>query len=136
MSKPLRPDDLNPNSEGMTLEAFISTRGDVELIPFDAGDGFQVGTVKGSWATTEHFGAIYPLLVACAKARNADFVGYWYDEETGLYHIDPSRFVEEDNYRRAIGLGIANEQISIWSYAGECAVPLKMARESIIQRFD
>ena len=136
MSKPLRPDDLNPNSEGMTLEAFVHTSGHVELIPFSAhtGDGFQVGTVKGSWATTQHFGAIYPLLVACAKARHADFVGYWYEEETGLYHIDPSRYVEEYNYKRAIALGIANEQISIWSYAGNCPVPLNL--ESIVQRFD
>jgi hypothetical protein len=128
MSKPLKPYDLNPNSEGMTLEAFISTRGDVELMPFNAGDGFQVGTVKGSWATTKHFGAVYPLLVACAKARHADFVGYWYEKATGLYHIDPSRYVEEDNYKRAIGLGVTNEQISIWSYMAECEVMVNASR--------
>jgi hypothetical protein len=128
MRQPLRHYDLNPDSKGMTLEAFISTRGDVELVPFNPDDGFQVGTVQGSWATTQHFGAVYPLLVACAKARHADFVGYWYEEETGLYHIDPSRYVTEGNYKRAIKLGKDNDQISIWSYMAECEVRIHLDR--------
>ena len=133
MSKPLRHYDLNPDSEGMTLETAITTRGEVSLYTYAPKDGFQVGTVKGSWATTKHFGAVYPLLVACAKARHADFVGYWYEKATGLYHIDPSRYVDEWKYKRAIQMGIDNEQISIWSYAGVCEVPLGL--KSDIQRF-
>lgn len=134
MSQPLRPSDLNPDSEGMTLEAFIHTTGEVELIPFYAGDGYQVGTVQGSWATTKHFDAVYPLLVACVKARHADYVGYWYEEATGLYHIDPSRHYSESRYNYAIEAGHRLEQISIWSWMQMAEVPVYQS-EVTIERF-
>lgn len=126
-------------SRGATYRIHFNRRGASMLLNHSPKDGFQVGSVNGSWATTSRLESVEPLLWACAnegdklsRCNSTDpkndedfmYVGYWYEEETGLYHIDPSLYYREDEYMDAIADARSLNQKAIWSFiqAAEVAV--------------
>ena len=86
--------------------------------------GYQVGFMtetdraKGvkSWATTRSQDALSYLIWACAEkfVGKCDFIGFWEDDD-GLYHIDPSNHHED--LEAGLNEGKAHGQIAIWDHA-------------------
>jgi len=118
-------------SRGATYRIHFNRRGASMLQNHSPKDGFQVGSVNGSWATTSRLESVEPLMWACAnegdklsRCNSTDpkndedfmYVGYWYEEKTGLYHIDPSLYYREDEYMDAIADARSLNQKAIWSF--------------------
>ena len=97
---------------------------DIELILHTPTDGFQVGAINGTYVQTHTPLELNALLRTCAYVHpNADYVGYWLDDE-GMYHIDPSHYYSEADYMDAIADARSLNQKAIWSFiqAAEVAV--------------
>ena len=97
---------------------------DIELIRHTPTDGFQVGAINGTYVQTHTPLELNALLRTCAYVHpNADYVGYWLDDE-GMYHIDPSHYYSEADYMDAIADARSLNQKAIWSFiqAAEVAV--------------
>ena len=97
---------------------------DIELIRHTPTDGFQVGAINGTYVQTHTPLELNALLRTCAYVHpNADYVGYWLDDE-GMYHIDPSHYYSEAEYMDAIADARSLNQKAIWSFiqAAEVAV--------------
>jgi len=108
------------------------TKGLCSLQEVDYKNGYQVGTVEGTWLKIKAFNQennyakdkynestkteyrIINALLECARETSAPFVGVWTDKETKITHIDPSKYI----YHRtnAVQMAEKNNQLSIWDW--------------------
>ena len=109
---------MNDSFKGATyrVERGEGNMYDIELIPHTPNDGFQVGAINGTYVQTHSPLELNALLRTCAYVHpNADYVGYWLDDE-GMYHIDPSHYYSEAEYMDAIADARSLNQKAIWSF--------------------